>query len=111
VGLYQINESVASLKEGKPPDLFAVGLLLGFGRIEVRQHFIQRLIVEINQLPQGVAFLTPPLLVSCWHLIGQKEQFFFSGVEHVGQFVDELLFGEVSKVELLVLNLRDVSVA
>jgi hypothetical protein len=75
VGLYQINESVASLKEGKPPDLFAVGLLLGFGRIEVRQHFIQRLIVEINQLPQGVAFLTPRFLFPAGTLLARRSNF------------------------------------
>jgi hypothetical protein len=41
-------------EEGKPPNLFAVGLLLRLVRIEVRQHFIQLLVIEISQLAKSV---------------------------------------------------------
>ncbi len=111
MGTLPINESMASAEDQKPPNSVALGLLPRFGRLDMSQHFIQLAVIKTGQRAEGIRSLTYPLPDSGWHLVGQQEQLFFIGVENVSQFVDEFLGWVITKVEILVLDLRDVRVA
>jgi hypothetical protein len=68
---------------------------------------LQRLVVQLGDLAEGVGPLetSPPDVVR--DFLGQEQQFVQVGVQGLRQLEDEFAAGLVAEVELLVLHLRD----
>jgi hypothetical protein len=70
---------------------------------------VQGLAAQPGELPEGVGPLDYPPPDAVRHLLCQQHQFFLVGLERLRQLADQPLAGVVPEIELVVLDLRQVS--
>ena len=77
-------------------------LLPGFDRVDIGQHFIQRLVIEIGQRAKSVWPFLQPLPDLLWHFVGQNEQLLLVGFKSIRQPMNEGFTWVVTKVDTII---------